>query len=138
MLYHLPSMYNTFRRYKTHDHYIFTSDLYTYICGRTRGVVNIVLQNIFVILQKIQSSEKNQEFYKNANLDCGFLITLHKLEWFILKILAHAQKTCACGSKLILFFVVKKSGVRNLLVSLYYLGKMQKRRFCQILTNIFA
>ena len=70
---------------------------------------NIVLQNIFVILQKIQFiSKKNQELYKNANLDCGFLITLHKLEWFILKILAHAQKTCACGSKLILFFVVKK------------------------------
>ena len=54
--------------------------IYAYICGCTRGVVNIVLQNIFVILQKIQSSEKNQEFYKNANLDCGFLITLHKLE----------------------------------------------------------
>ena len=97
---------------------IFLPAIYTYICGRTRGVVNIVLQNIFVILQKIQSSQKNQELYKNANLDCGFLITLHKLEWFILKILAHAQKTCACGSKLILFFVVKKSGVRNLLASL--------------------
>ena len=59
---------------------IFLPAIYTYICGRTRGVVNIVLQNIFVILQKIQSSEKNQELYKNANLDCGFLITLHKLE----------------------------------------------------------
>ena len=40
---------------------IFLPAIYTYTCGRTRGVVNIVLQNIFVILQKIQSSEKNQE-----------------------------------------------------------------------------
>ena len=54
---YLVCMYNTFRRYKT-TIIIFLPAIYTYICGRTRGVVNIVLQNIFVILQKIQSSEK--------------------------------------------------------------------------------
>ena len=73
------------------------------------GVWSILFFRTFLLFyRKSNHLKKNQELYKNANLDCGFLITLHKLEWFILKILAHAQKTCACGSKLILFFVVKK------------------------------